>query len=174
MFLILFCSIRTKKFLIFTGNIFIIYFYLLFIIYLFLFIIYLLLFLLFIIFIIYLLIFWPQRSPLLWVGFSGCRNLGLLFTAGLRVLLVVASLVVMSSRHKDFSSRSTRAQWLWLVGSRAWTLKLRRLGLAALWYVKYSLTRGRTLPSALALDSYQLDHQGSLVTFLKNIGILTF
>ena len=49
-----------------------------------------------------------------------------------------------SSRRAGFSSCGTRAQLLWLVGSRAQAQQLWRMGLVALRYVGSSQTRTRT------------------------------
>ena len=78
-------------------------------------------------------------------AFSSCGEQGLRFVAvggfSLRWLLLLQS---TGSRRTGFSSRGTRAQQLWLLGSRAQAQQLWRMGLVALWHVGSSRTRART------------------------------
>ena len=104
-------------------------------------------FLLFIFFLIYLFInFWLH-----WVFVAPCR-LSLVVASGgysslqcmdfsLWWLLLLRS---MGSRHEGFSSCGTRAQQLWLVGSRAQAQQLWRTGLVAPWHVGSSWIRDQT------------------------------
>ena len=81
-------------------------------------------------------------SSLRCTGFS-LRCLLLLRSVGssLRWLLLLRS---MGSRHASFSSCSTWAQQLWLVGSRAQAQQLWCTGLVAPWHVGSSWTRDQT------------------------------
>ena len=79
-------------------------------------------------------------------AFSSCGELGLHFIAVHRLLTAVASLVAQStgSRHVDFSSCGTWAQWLWIAGSRTQAQQLWCSGFVAQQHVGSSLTRART------------------------------
>ena len=70
-------------------------------------------------------------------GYSSLRCVGF----SLRWLLLLQS---MGSRRTDFSSCGTRAQQLWLVGSRAQAQQLWRTGLGAPRYVGSSQTRAQS------------------------------
>ena len=70
-------------------------------------------------------------------GYSSLQRTGF----SLRWLLLLWS---MGSRHAGFSCCGTRAQQLWLTGSRAQAQQLWHMGLVAPWHVRSSRTRART------------------------------
>ena len=75
-------------------------------------------------------------------GYSLLRCVGF----SLQWLLLLQS---MGSRHTGFSSCGTRAQQLWLAGSRAQAQQLWHIGLVAPWHVGSSWTRDRTCVSCI-------------------------
>ena len=83
-------------------------------------------------------------------AFSSCGKWGLLFIAvcrlSLRWLLLLWS---MGSRRTGFTSCGTRAQQLWLVGSRTQAQQLWLTGLVAPRHVGSSRTRARTCVSCI-------------------------
>ena len=80
-------------------------------------------------------------------AFSSCGKWGLLFIVVRGLLIVVACLVAehsTGSRHTGCSSCGTRAQQLWLAGSRAQAQQLWHTGLVTPRHVGSSRTRART------------------------------